>query len=426
MSRLKNATKNQFNCCMEKVIGIIDLKSFYASCECAARHLDIFKTPLVCCDPYRSESSVVMSVTPYLKEKYGIGNVCRKRDLPNVPNMIFAVPRMSYYLQISTKVVAIFLKYVSPEDLHVYSVDESFLNLGPYIKMYGSAERMIQLIQKEIKDRLGLIATAGIGPNMFLAKIALDNEGKKKEPFLARWTYDDVEKKLWKIKPIDKIWSIANGTKNHLARIGINSIERLAKADPHLLQKEFGIMGIQLRNLANGVDESDIREKIVPSNPSLSNGQTLIHPYSPKDCELLLREMNDDLSERLRRSGYLVKKVGVWASRKTSIYSKELSLPYPSESPSELFEYIKEAFFDHIGNEEIYGLGISYGNLSNGDMVQTSFLKDPISLRKEKSLNMTLDKIRDTYGRNSVLRCSSLLEKSTIKQRHTQIGGHRE
>ncbi len=411
---------------MEKVIGIIDLKSFYASCECAARHLDIFKTPLVCCDPYRSESSVVMSVTPYLKEKYGIGNVCRKRDLPDIPNMIFAVPRMSYYLQMSTKVVAIFLKYVSIEDLHVYSVDESFLNLGPYIKLYGSAERIIKLIQNEIKDKLGLVATAGIGPNMFLAKIALDTEGKKKEPYLARWTYDDVEKKLWKIKPIDKIWSIASGTKNHLARIGINCIESLAKADVNLLKKEFGIMGVQLKNLANGIDESDIREKVIPINPSLSNGQTLIHPYKVKDCELLLREMNDDLSERLRRNGYLAKKVGVWASRKTSVYSKEYSLPYPSESPSELFEYIREAFYDHIGTEDIYALGISYGNLTTSSLLQSSFLRDPESLKKERDLNVTLDKIRDAYGRNSVLRCSSLLKSSTIKTRHTQIGGHRE
>lgn len=411
---------------MEKVIGIIDLKSFYASCECAARHLDIFKTPLVCCDPYRSESSVVMSVTPYLKEKYGIGNVCRKRDLPDIPNMIFAVPRMSYYLQMSTKVVAIFLKYVSIEDLHVYSVDESFLNLGPYIKLYGSAERIIKLIQKEIKEKLGLVATAGIGPNMFLAKIALDTEGKKKEPYLARWTYDDVEKKLWKIKPIDKIWSIASGTKNHLARIGINSIESLAKADVNLLKKEFGIIGVQLKNLANGIDESDIREKVIPINPSLSNGQTLIRPYKVKDCELLLREMNDDLSERLRRNGYLAKKVGVWASRKTSVYSKEYSLPYLSESPSELFEYIREAFYDHIGTEDIYALGISYGNLTTSSLLQSSFLKDPESLKKERDLNVTLDKIRDAYGRNSVLRCSSLLKNSTIKTRHTQIGGHRE
>ncbi len=411
---------------MEKVIGIIDLKSFYASCECAVRHLDIFKTPLVCCDPYRSSSSVVMSVTPYLKNKYGISNVCRKRDLPNVPGMIYAIPRMSYYLQMSSRVIGIFLKYVSCEDLHVYSVDESFLNLGPYISLYGSAERMIKLVQKEIKDKLGLIATAGIGPNMFLAKIALDNEGKKKEPYLARWTYDDVEKKLWKIKPIDKIWSIANGTKTHLARIGINSLEALAKADPKLLEKEFGVMGIQLKNLANGIDDSDIREKVIPLNPSLSNGQTLKKALSPNDCELLLREMVDDLSIRLRRGGYVAKKVGIYVSQSHGVFSKEISLPNETGSPKELFGYIKYCFFSNPSNEKVYALGISFGKLLLDKNIQMSLFSNQEEIIKERKLNTALDRIRDTYGRNSVFRCSALCSNSTILQRHTQIGGHRE
>ena len=411
---------------MEKVIGIIDLKSFYASCECAVRHLDIFKTPLVCCDPYRSESSIVMSVTPYLKERYGVSNVCRKRDLPTIPGMIYAVPRMSYYLQISSYVVNIFLKYVSYEDLHVYSVDESFLNLGPYIKMYGSPERMIQLIQQEIFNRLGLIATAGIGPNMFLAKIALDNEGKKKKPFLAHWTYEDVPTKLWKIKPIDKIWSIAEGTKNHLARIGINSLEGLAKANSKLLEREFGVMGLQLKNLANGRDDSDIREKVIPLNPSLSNGQTLRKPLSPNECVLLLREMTDELVIRLRKENYLAGKIGVWANMENGSYSKEMTIPYPTDSTKELFQGVQHAFFEKIPCEKIYGLGISFGKLSKKQQVQLSLFEDVFQKEKEERFDDVMGKIRETYGRNAIFRCSALLENSTIRQRHMQIGGHRE
>ena len=411
---------------MEKVIGIIDLKSFYASCECAVRHLDIFKTPLVCCDPYRSESSIVMSVTPYLKERYGVSNVCRKRDLPTIPGMIYAVPRMSYYLQVSSYVVNIFLKYVSYEDLHVYSVDESFLNLGPYIKMYGSPERMIQLIQQEIFNRLGLIATAGIGPNMFLAKIALDNEGKKKKPFLAHWTYEDVPTKLWKIKPIDKIWSIAEGTKNHLARIGINSLEGLAKANSKLLEREFGVMGLQLKNLANGRDDSDIREKVIPLNPSLSNGQTLRKPLSPNECVLLLREMTDELAIRLRKENYLAGKIGIWANMENGSYSKEMSILYPTDSTKELFQGVQHAFFEKIPCEKIYGLGISFGKLSKKQQVQLSLFEDVFQKEKEERFDDVMDKIRETYGRNAIFRCSALLENSTIRQRHMQIGGHRE
>lgn len=367
-----------------------------------------------------------MSVTPYLKEKYGISNVCRKRDLPSIPGMIYAVPRMSYYLQVSSYVVNIFLKYVSYEDLHVYSIDESFLNLGPYIKMYGSPERMVQLIQEEIFHRLGLIATAGIGPNMFLAKIALDNEGKKKRPFLARWTYEDVPTKLWKIKPIDKIWSIAERTKNHLARIGINSLESLAKADSSLLEKEFGVIGLQLKNLANGRDDSDIREKIVPLNPSLSNGQTLRKPLSPNECTLLLREMTDELSIRLRKENYLAGKIGVWASMEKGSYSKEMSIPYPTDSTKELFQGVQHAFFEKIPYEKIYGLSISFGKLSKKQQVQLSLFEDVFQKEKEERFDNVMDKIRETYGRNAIFRCSALLENSTIRQRHMQIGGHRE
>jgi DNA polymerase V len=351
---------------MNKVIAVIDLKSFYASCECACRHLDIFTTPLVCCDPYRSSSSVVMSATPYLKKKYGIPNVCRRRDLPEVKGMIYAVPRMSYYLQMSAKVVSIFLDFVAEEDLHVYSVDESFLNLGPYLNLYHSSpEEIVRRIQKTIKEKLGLVATAGIGPNMFLAKIALDNEGKKHEPYLAHWDYDDVPSKLWSITPITKIWSIAHGTAAHLARIGIRSIYDLAHADEALLSKEFGIMGAQLRSLANGRDESDIETPYVPKDVSLSLGQTLRRPYEPKDALLLLREMTDDLSNRLRSAGNLCQKVSVWASYgEEGAFGKQMALPLATDDSDELYEAIAEVF-SYGRDLPIRGLSIAFGKLSN-------------------------------------------------------------
>src|SRR5574344_2233697 len=272
---------------MEKVIAIIDLKSFYASCECSARHLDPFSTPLVCCDPYRGEGTIVMSASPYLKSHYGVPNVCRRKDLPRVKGLIYAVPRMSYYLMMSARVVSIFLDFVAKEDLHVYSIDESFLNLGPYLNLYHcSPEEIVRRIQKTIKDKLGLVATAGIGPNMFLAKIALDNERKKREPYIAHWDYEDVPSKLWSITPITKIWSIAKGTADHLARIGIRSLYQLAHTDEALLVKEFGIMGNQLYALANGRDDSDIETPYVPREVSSSLGQTLRKAYWPKEALL--------------------------------------------------------------------------------------------------------------------------------------------
>ncbi|MCR4562602.1 MAG: damage repair protein [Bacilli bacterium] len=407
-------------------IAVIDLKSFYASCECVCRHLDIFKTPLVCCDPYRSDSSVVMSVTPYLKEKYGVPNVCRKGDLPHVEGMIYAVPRMSYYLEMSAKVVSIFLKYVSKEDIHVYSVDESFLNLSPYLKMYDCAEEeIVKRIQKEIKTRLGLTATAGIGPNMFLAKIALDNEGKKKPPYIARWGYEDVPTKLWKIRPITKIWGIGQGISSHLERIGIRSLFELAHADRSLLEKEFGIMGDQLLDLANGIDNSNMQEKYVPKETSLSNGQTLRGAHSKSQCRLLLREMGDDLSYRLRKTNYLVGKVSLWISYgREGTFSKQTTLINECDDTDRLNEEVQK-LLNYAPDKKIYGLGIAYGQLRETDYEQLSFLDNPIETKRRKNLDIALDEIKGMFGKNSVLRCSSLLPHSTIHDRHEQIGGHR-
>lgn len=412
---------------MERVIAVIDLKSFYASCECACRHLDIFTTPLVCCDPYRSASSVVMSATPYLKKKYGIPNVCRRRDLPIVPGMIYAVPRMSYYLQISAKVVSIFLDYVAAEDLHVYSVDESFLNLGPYLNLYHcSPEELVKRIQKDIKKKLGLVATAGIGPNMFLAKIALDNEGKKKPPFIAHWNYEDVPSKLWTISPITKIWSIAAGTSSHLARIGIRSVYELAHAPDELLQKEFGIMGEQLKSLANGCDESDIAAKYTPENVSLSLGQTLRRAYYPSEALLLLREMVDDLSNRLRSAGFLCEKVSVWASYgERGTFGKQMALPIATDDTNSLYDAVKEVF--SYGLElPIRGLSLAFGKLTRASHEQGSLFLASEERQERQQLDISLDAIRSRYGKNSVLRCSSLLSGSTIKTRHEQIGGHKQ
>lgn len=411
---------------MEKTIVIIDLKSFYASCECACRHLDIFSTPLVCCDPYRSESSIVMSVTPYLKEKYGVPNVCRKRDLPKIKGMIFAVPRMSYYLTISAKVISIFMKYVAEEDIHVYSVDESFLNIGPYLKMYGcTAEELVAKIQKEIYDRLGLIATAGIAPNMFLAKVALDQEGKKKPPYIAKWGIENVEKKLWKIKPLSKIWGIASRTEEHLKRIGIRDVYSLAHAKDELLKQEFGIMGLQMKDLANGIDESDMHQEYHPKETSLSIGQTLIRPYTKDEARLLILEMNDELCRRLRNSNQFAQKVSCWLSfGGDGGFGHQRKLPIATDDDQTLYEYIID-IFNEAPDVPIYAMGLTYGKLSSPEGRQLSFLIDQGKVDERKSLNRSIDLIKSMYGKNSVIRCSSLLENSTARRRNEQIGGHR-
>lgn len=414
---------------MKRTIAVIDLKSFYASVECACRHLDPFTTPLVCCDPYRSGSSVVMSVTPFLKERYHVPNVCRKRDLPKLPDMIYAIPRMSYYLRVSSRVLAIFLEHFAMEDIHVYSVDESFIDLTPYLKMYGkSAEDICRDLQVEIKKRCGITATVGISENMFLAKCALDLEGKKKPPFMATWTVEDGRRKLGKVYPLDKIWGIAGGMSRRLHSRGIRTYKDLQQCPTEMLETEFGIMGDQLYDLSNGSDETVISEDYEPENPSLTLGQTLNREYTGEEIELLIREMASELAVRLRASHQLAGKVSLMLgySDGHGMFSRQRSLPIPTDNSTVLMAALLTLSRLAEGSLPIRSLSISYGKLSNPEFEQLSLFTDAYEEDERRSLDEATDAIRQMYGKDAILKASALLDASTIKMRHGNIGGHKQ
>jgi len=204
---------------IHKNVICIDLKSFYASVECVLRGLNPFTTPLVVADKSRSNGSVVLAVTPYLKRR-GVKSRCRVYELPNDPAIIFAKPRMKKYLEFSTRIIEIYLKYVSYEDMHIYSVDEVFLDLTSYLQYYNKTdEEMAEIILKDILHTTKIPATCGVGPNMLLSKLALDIESKKSPTFIAKWTYDDVPTKLWPITPLSKMWGIGRNMERNLNRL---------------------------------------------------------------------------------------------------------------------------------------------------------------------------------------------------------------
>ena len=416
----------------EEIYAVIDLKSFYASCECAARGLDIFSTPLVVADPTRSKNSIVMSATPYLKVKYGIPNVCRIGELPEVEGLIFATPRMSYYLKMSAEIVSLFLDFVSEEDLHVYSIDESFLRLTPYLKMYGcSADELVERIQTQIKERFGLVATAGMGPNMFLAKCCLDNEGKKKPPYRAYWGNEDVPTKLWKIRPITKVWGISHGIQKRLAKLGIHNLESLAKCDVRALEKEFGVIGHQLFDMAWGRDYTDIRQKYIPKEKNLSMGQVLMKDYDIKGALLVLREITDELCVRLRyhhnKAGCVSVYCGYGLGSSSSGFSRQASLDIATDDCDLLYQAVKEVFMRFVDdNQPIRNLGISFSKLSmDFGFAQESLFENNEDVARKRSLYATIDGLKAAFNRDIVLRATALLEDSTILDRHQLIGGHK-
>jgi len=414
-----------------EVYAVIDLKSFYASCECVSRGLDIFTTPLVVADPSRSANSIVMSATPYMKERYGVPNVCRIGDLPRFKELIFATPRMAYYVEMSAKIVSLFLNYVSEEDLHVYSIDESFLRLTPYLKLNGcSAEQLVERIQKDIRDRYGLVATAGMGPNMFLAKTCLDNEGKKRPPYRAYWGPDDVRTKLWKIHPITKVWGIAKGIGNHLHRLGIRSLESLAKADPELLHKEFGVIGYDLHDMAWGIDRTDITKKYVPKDTSFSQGQVLMRDYRPEEAILVVKEVIDELCTRLRFHDSVTSLVSIYIGYSSTSqgggFHHQCALDVATDDNDTLFAAVKRLYDRFVEPKMIRNVVVSFSKLRpyHGAR-QLTFFSDGDELEEKRSLRVAIDQISSRYGRNAVLRASSLLAHSTVIDRHGLIGGHR-
>jgi len=413
---------------MEDVYCVIDLKSFYASCECVARGLDPFLSPLVVCDPDRSNSTIVMSSTPYLKSRYNIPNVCRRRDLPKVDGLILATPRMSYYIEMSSKIVELFLDYVAYEDIHVYSIDESFLHIGPYLKLANKTpEEFVRDIQIRIKKEFGLTATAGIGPNMLLAKLCLDLEGKKKYPYIGRWHQEDVQNKLWKVQPITKVWGISTGIERRLYKLGIRDIEGLAKAKIELLTSEFGIMGEQLHNMANGIDETNIRKKYIQKTENLTLGQTLMRNYSLDEARLIIREMNDDLCFRLRSKRKKATCVSLYIGYEDSFgygFSRQSSLLLPSDENDYLYDALMGIFDRFALNGPIRRISISFSGLKDYQYSQLSIFSDGKE-EKKHSINKTLDRIINTFGKNAVVRATALTKASTILERHMQIGGHK-
>ena len=411
------------------VIFVIDMKAFYASVECVERGLNPLTTKLVVTDTTRKESTIVLSVSHALK-MMGVPSRCRRKDLPNIDGMIFAIPQMEKYVKKSAEIVSIFLDFVGQDDLHIYSIDESFLNVGPYLKLYKCTPHELALkILSTIQDKTGLIATCGIGPNMFLAKVADDVDAKTSKDFIAEWSYDDVKTKLWPLRPINKMWGVSDGYTKKLNALGIYSIGDLATFDKELLIDEFGILGEELYEHANGRDEANIREKYIPLNKGLSIGQVLMRDFSKSETPLIIKEMCDELTIRLRKINMNCNAVHLGIGYSSTVdggFFHQCQLLTPTSVNSELYKSLMYLFNTYCENKPIRRVSISYTNLTDKGVQQLSLFNEYESLDDEEEMYKTLDKVMEKYGKNSISRTSALSSSSTIKERHNQIGGHRK
>ena len=415
----------------QRNIMCIDLKSFFASCECIDKGLDPFTTPLVVANKNQGNGAITLAVTPYLK-KQGVKSRGRLYEIPNNIKYIIANPRMKLYSKMSKEVIKVYLDYVAEEDLHIYSIDECFLDVTDYLKLYKKNDyELAKDILKTIKNKLGLTATCGIGPNMLIAKLAMDIEAKKNTSFIAKWSYEDIKTKLWPLTPLSEMWGIGKNMERNLNKLKIYSIGDLANYNKNILKDKFGVMGEELWNHANGIDLSRIKDwKKIQKEYSFSHSQVLFKDYYAKNIFVIIREMIEVLTTRLRKSNKecLVVGLGIGYSKNYSGgFYHNLKLDNPTDDEHIIFETCR-LLFDrfYIDDAPIRKVSISLGRLREKKGVQLDIFNPIEDVIVNNNLNKTIDQLKDKFGKNSILKATSLLSDSTIKERNKKIGGHHE
>ncbi len=408
----------------------IDLKSFFASCECIERGLNPFTTPLVVANKSQGNGAITLAVTPFLKSQ-GVKGRTRLYEIPRNIHYTIVNPRMKLYLEKSKEVVSIYLDFVSEDDLHIYSIDECFLDVTDYLNLYKKSDYELALtILNTIKEKTGLTATCGIGPNMLLAKVSMDVEAKHMPNCIAKWTDDDIKTKLWAISPLSEMWGIGSRMEKRLNALGIFSVKDLALYDQNKLKTKFGVMGQELWNHANGIDTSRISDfKNRKKDKSFSHSQVLFKDYYGDNTKLIIEEMVSVLGTRLRTSGYVAKTIGLGIG-----YSKAIQGGFYHHQKLEVATNDEETIkttcfllFDRYYEDlPIRKVSISCGDLEKQSGMQLNLFEDYESTMKKENMNKTIDEVKEKFGKNSILKASSLLEDSTAKERNQKIGGHHE
>ena len=415
---------------VKRNIMCIDLKSFFASCECVERGLDPFKVPLVVANKKQGNGAITLAVTPALK-KQGIPGRVRLYDIPKNIKYEIVPPRMKLYIEKSKQVVGIYLDYVAPEDLHIYSIDECFLDVTDYLKLYKKTDyELAGEILKTVEEKTGLTATCGIGPNLLLAKVAMDTEAKKYKNGIAKWTYDDVPEKLWSITPLSKMWGIGPRMEKKLNNLNIYTVGELANYDKNILKDKFGVMGQELWNHANGIDLSKISDfKVTPKDKSYSHSQVLFKDYDGNNVKLIIAEMVDVICARLRASNKESRVIGFGIGYSKDVdggFYHSIKLETPTDSPREKTNICFLIFDRYYNNLPIRKVSISCGGLTKKEGVQLN-LFEPIENKKEEvKVNTAIDEIKSKFGKNSIVKASSLLPDSTAIARNEKIEGHHE
>lgn len=408
----------------------IDLKTFFASVECVERKLDPFAVNLVVADPSRGKGALCLAVSPKMKEQ-GVHNRCRIFEIPDNISYITAMPRMNLYMQYSADIYGIYLKYISREDIHVYSIDEAFLDVSEYLQMYSvSAKELARMILQDIYTTTGITATVGIGTNLYLAKIALDITAKHAKDNMGILDEQLYRETLWHHKPVSDFWQVGRGISKRLEKYSVADMYGIAHMDERILYREFGVNAEYLIDHAWGREPTTIKEiKAYKSKSnSLSNSQILFEDYNYEEALLVLKEMVELNVQNLVESHRVTDHIGLYigySARNVKATGGSRKLSNVTNS----YAYLRNAFIklyrETVNRQElVHMLSISFGNVVD-EMYETyDLFTDFNALEKEKKLQLTLLNIKHKFGKNAVIKGMNLLNKATAISRNKLVGGH--
>ena len=460
---------------MKNIIAI-DLKSFYASVECVERGLDPLTTKLVVADESRTEKTICLAVSPALKafgipgrprlfevnQKVRAINAGRKDKI----TFITAVPRMALYIKYSTAIYSIYLRYIAPEDIHVYSIDEVFINATAYLNTYKMDAHSLALkMISDVYAETNITATAGIGSNLYLAKIAMDIVAKHMPPDkngvrIAELDEMSYRKKLWKHTPLTDFWRVGHGYEKKLISHGLYTMGDIARCsinDEDLLYKLFGINAELLIDHAWGWEPCTIKDikSYTPENNSISSGQVLQRPYSCDEAGIVVREMADELVLSLVQkklvTDQIVLQIGYDRESDLKTYTGEIKpdrygrrVPKPAHGSFNLGDHTSSTakiisgtmeLYDNIINREllIRRITVTANHVIREEQsyeqmnlfTDFGFGDDPEKLKKERAIQEAMLDIKSRYGKNAIFTGTNMKEGATGLDRNRQIGGHR-
>ncbi len=495
----------------EKKYIAIDLKSFYASVECIDRGLDPMDVNLVVADPSRTEKTICLAVSPALKSfgvpgrprLFEVNEIVRElngtrrykapgrkftqksvyaSEINSDPaveiDFLVAPPRMSKYMQISNTIYGIYLKYIAPEDIHVYSVDEVFIDATDYLETYKmSAKELAMTMIKDVLSETGITATAGIGTNLYLCKIAMDIDAKHAQPDengvrMSELDETEYRRRLWDHRPLTDFWRIGRGYASKLEGMGLYTMGEIARFSLYRadrLYKAFGINAELLIDHAWGVETAEMKDikSYRSENNSISQGQVLQQPYSFDKAELVIREMTDmlvlDLVEKrivtdqmVLTVGYDIDNLKKGSSFEGNIETDRYGRKVPKQAHgsinlsgftssskliikavSELFERIVDKNLlvrrmyivaNHVKYEAEAKSEPDFEQMNlftDYEALEKQRAEEKNMLAKERKQQEAIISIKRRYGKNAILKGMNLEEGATAVERNKQVGGHK-